>query len=298
MYRFLKEKVTFLYHQLKLFAFEKTIGRTLALRIIATITLALYKQTQNIATKKAIGNDFSPPCSYKTLVVNMHRYALIALLVLTRILYPNRSHAHLVKHTDATDIPVCLHKNAKSHKTMQGLAQWGHSGKGHYYGIKLHLASDLKRQLLAIRFSPANTHGTKTFLRLNKDLDGIFIADAEFLSQKPQYAFHREHRRLLFAQPRKNMKKLITAFHYHLYNTRMLIELNFRNLKLFFGLVTSLPRSINGYVANYVYSILAYALRQRSYVNTFSFINTEFFKTRASVGLFGMIPVSGLWRVS
>ena len=52
----------------------------------------------------------------------------------------------------------------------------------------------------------------------------------------------------------------LTAFQYHLYNTRMLIELNFRNLKMFYGLVTSLPRSINGYLANYFYSILAYAL--------------------------------------
>ena len=260
VYNALKEKVTFLYHKLNLFTYENTTGRKLSLSIIETITLALYKQTQNIQTKIALWKDFCPPCSYKTLVVNMNRYALLALLVLMRILRMNRSHAHLVKHTDSTDIPVCLNKNAKSHKTMSGLAQWGYSGKGHYYGIKLHLTSDLKRQLLAIRFSPANTHGTKIFLKLNKDLDGLFVADAEFISEKLQREFYRGHQRILFAQPRKNMKKLITAFQYHLYNTRMLIELNFRNLKLFFGLVTSLPRSVNGYVANYLYSILAYAL--------------------------------------
>ena len=34
----------------------------------------------------------------------------------------NRSDAHLVKHTDSTDIPVCLNKNAKHHRTMRGLA--------------------------------------------------------------------------------------------------------------------------------------------------------------------------------
>ena len=261
VYHFLKEKVTFLYHQLKLFTFEKTTGRKLALSLIETITLALYKQTQNIQTKIALWKDFHPSCSYKTMVVNMNRCALIALLILMRILRMNRSHAHLIKHTDSTDIPVCLNKNAKSHKTMYGLAQWGHSGKGHYYGIKLHLTSDLKRQLLAFRFSPGNTHGTKVFLKLNKDLDGIFVADAEYISATLQREFYQEHKRMLFAKPRKNMKKLITAFQYHLYNTRMLIELNFRNLKMFFGLITSLPRSANGYFANYFYAILAYALR-------------------------------------
>jgi DDE family transposase len=64
-----------------------------------------------------------------------------------------------------------------------GLAEWGHSGKGWFYGIKLHLTSNLKRKILAFSFSPGNTHGTKIFLKLNKDLDGIFVADAEFVSE-------------------------------------------------------------------------------------------------------------------
>ena len=56
------------------------------------------------------------------------------------------------------------------------------------------------------------------------------------------------------------MKKLITEFQYHLYNTRMLIELNFRSLKMFHNLITSLPRSIDGYLSNYTHSLLAYVL--------------------------------------
>lgn len=261
VYNELKEKVMFLYHKLKLFTQEKKTGRKLSLSVTETITLALYKQTQSIATKKAVWKDFAPPCSYKTFVVNVNRCALLALLVLMRILRFNQSQAHPIKHTDSTDIPVCLNKNANRHKIMQGLAQWGYSGKGWFYGLKLHLTSDLKREILSIRFSPGNTHGTRIFMKLNADLDGIFVADAEFISEKLQREFHQEHKRVLFAQPRKNMKKLITLFQYHLYNTRMLIELNFRNLKMFYGLLTSLPRSVNGYLANYFYSILAYALR-------------------------------------
>ncbi len=56
------------------------------------------------------------------------------------------------------------------------------------------------------------------------------------------------------------MKKVITDFQKRLYDTRMLIELNFRNLKMFYDLETSLPRSIDGYVGNYIYSLLAYVL--------------------------------------
>jgi len=57
------------------------------------------------------------------------------------------------------------------------------------------------------------------------------------------------------------MKKLATVFENLLYDTRMMVETNFRNLKLFLGLVSSLPRSVTGYLANYTYSILAMVLK-------------------------------------
>ncbi|MFH1233245.1 MAG: hypothetical protein V1649_01170 [Patescibacteria group bacterium] len=60
---------------------------------------------------------------------------------------------------------------------------------------------------------------------------------------------------------RIELRKIITVWQKKLYDTRMIIELQFRNLKMFYGLITSLPRSINGYFANYIYSILAYALK-------------------------------------
>lgn len=261
VYHEIKGKVKSLYHTLKLFKYENTTGRTLSLTLIETITLSLYKQTQSIATKKALWKDFNLSCSYKTLVVNMNRCALIAFVILMRILRENRSDSHWLKHTDSTDIPVCLNKNARNHKTMYGLAQWGHSGKGWFYGVKLHITTDLKRNLLSIAFSSGNGDERKLFLKLNKDLKGIFVADAGYTSEKLEKEFYRENERILFAKPRANMKKIITGFQKKLYDTRMLIELNFRSLKMFYGLATSLPRSINGYLGNYIYSILAYALR-------------------------------------
>lgn len=233
----------------------------MSLTLIETLTLSLYKQTQSIATKKALWKDFNLSCSYKTLVVNMNRCALIAFVILMRILRENRANSHWLKHTDSTDIPVCLNKNAKHHKTMYGLAEWGHSGKGWFYGLKLHITTDLKRNLLSIAFSPGNGDERKLFMKLNKDLCGIFVADAGYVSEELEKKFYRENERILFVKPRANMKKVITGFQKKLYDTRMIIELNFRSLKMFYGLATSLPRSGSGYLGNYIYSILAYALR-------------------------------------
>jgi len=263
VYQTLKNKVSFLCEKLKLSKYENTTGRKLKISIAEVITLALYKQTQGIPTKKSIWNDFRKilKCSYKTLVVNMNRRSLLALVILKTILGENRKESHLVKHTDSTDIPVCLNKNARYHRTMRGLSEWGYSGKGLYYGLKLHLTSDLNRKILSIAFAQGNVSDKAMFMKLNKDLKGIFIADAGYVSEKLEKEFYLEHQRILFVKPRKNMKKIITFFQKKLYDTRMIIEINFRNLKMLYNLITSFPRSINGYLANYIYSVLAYALR-------------------------------------
>ena len=123
------------------------------------------------------------------------------------------------------------------------------------------MTADLKRNLLAVRFSSGNTDERQLFRTMNKEILGIFIADAGFISKDLEREFYIENKRMLFAKPRANMKRLATTFQNRLYDTRMQIELNFRNLKMFYKLETSLPRSIDGYCGNYIYSLLAYVLR-------------------------------------
>ena len=260
LYDNLKQVVKFFYKQLRLDKFENNKGRKLAISITNSISLAIFKQSNNIATKKSIYEIFKPKCSYKTLVVNMNRFAHLALLVLVTILKINRRNSYVVKHTDSTDIPVCSNRKAKYHKTMKDLARWGYTGKGSFFGLKMHITTDLRRKLLAVRFTSGNVHDKEVFLKLNKDLLGLFVADAGYISKKLQRDFYIEGKRLLLAKPRKNMGKIMTKFQEFLYGTRMLIELNFRNLKMFYGLVTSLPRSVGGYLANYIYALLAYQI--------------------------------------
>lgn len=260
IYTNILQKVRYFYNQLQLKKLEKTTGRPLAIKMEELLTLALIKQKSGIETKKGLYETYEPPCSYKTLVVNLNRFALLALTILNAIMKWNQQHVHLIKHTDSTDIPVCLNKNATRHKTMSGLGEWGHSGKGFYYGLKLILTTDLNQKLLSFKIIKANTDDREVFLGLNKNLTGIFVADAGYMGEKLRKEFTNRFRFLLTAV-KKNMKKLATEWQHSLYNTRMKIEINFRNLKLFYKLATSHPRSIDGYLANYIYSILAYCLR-------------------------------------
>lgn len=260
IYNDIVTKVKFFFKQLKL-KINKSTGRPLTISPEDTIALSLFKQSQGIATKKAIWKIFGLACSYKTLAVNMNRFAVYALLILRSILRWNQTASHIIKHTDSTDIPVCLKKNGRRHRTMRGLAEWGYSAKGWFYGLKMSITTDIRRNLLAVTFASGNSDDRQIFRKLNKDLLGIFIADAGYISRGLEREFYIKNKRLLFAKPRANMRRLATEFQNRLYDTRMLIELNFRNLKMFYNLETSLPRSIDGYFGNYVHSLLAYVLR-------------------------------------
>lgn len=256
----LKETVTFLYTQLKLKTFEKATGRPRSLINQDVITLFLYKHTQGIPSKKQIYNDFKPTCTYKTFCESINRLLPVILRILLAIISLNGKNSHLIKYTDSTNIPVCLNKNAKYHKTMRGLATWGRGSKGFYYGLKLHVTTDFNGYLLAIRFTSANIDDRKPFMKLNKRLKGLFIADAGYISQKLASEFYIEGERMLMAKPKANMKKLATLLQHLLYNTRGRVEAIFNNTKKFRGLVSSLPRSIDGYLCNYICALLAEVL--------------------------------------
>ena len=58
VYQTLRDKVNFICEKLKLSKYDNTTGRKLKIGIPQIITLALYKQTQGIAAKKSIWNDF------------------------------------------------------------------------------------------------------------------------------------------------------------------------------------------------------------------------------------------------
>ncbi|HLD70773.1 MAG TPA: transposase [Negativicutes bacterium] len=262
LYNEILNVVSFFSKQLKFDTYENKLGRKLALKINEVIALAIFKQRNGKDTKKSLYETFhlKKKCSYKTLVVSLNRWAKLAATILFLIMKMNRKSSHIVKHIDSTDIPVCLFKNANAHGTMKGLAGFNRNAKGMYFGLKLHLCSDLKRKMLSLKFTSANVHDTKIVLPLCKDLEGIFVADAAYISKKLSQEFYQENKRILFAKPRVNMAKLMTEFQEKLYKTRMVIELNFRSLKMFYGLITSLPRSVDGYIANYIYSLLSYQI--------------------------------------
>lgn len=143
MFNRILDVVKSLSKHLKFDKFENKLGRKLALKIDEVISLALFKQRNGKETKKSLYETFNlqKRCSYKTLVVSLNRWAKLAMQMFLFMLKINRKNSHPIKHIDSTDVPVCLFKNANSHKTMKDFASFARSAKGTYFGLKMHLIS-------------------------------------------------------------------------------------------------------------------------------------------------------------
>jgi hypothetical protein len=237
-------------------------GRHLKIKNEDALALALYRHASTRVTKKSVWDDFKGTfrCSYKTLVASINRVAIWSMKILFLIMRLGKKYGHIVKCTDATDLPVCLKKNADSHCTMQGLAGFGHSAKGWYYGLKMTMTRDRLGNILGLRFTAPSANDRDIFRSINSDIFGAIVADAGYVSKKLERDMYIEGKRWVLIRPYKTMKKLCAKWQERLYRSRFQIEFDFRSMKMFHGLVTSLPRSVNGYLAHYLNSILSFVI--------------------------------------
>lgn len=238
---------------------QKT-GRPRIIQWIDAITFGVYQHLSTRATKKSVWSDFRKKirCAYSTFVTALNDAGELVLRILGSLMQSNRKVAHVVKYTDATDIPVCLNKNATTNRTMKdSAATWGYSGKGYYFGLKMTMTRDAEGRLLGLKFTGATANDRTIFRSINKSLGGIIVADAGYVDKDMEKEMSVPGR-VLIVKPYKNMKRVAAAWQTAVYNSRFQIEFDFRDLKLFHGLVSSLPRSLNGMIGNYLYALLSF----------------------------------------
>jgi IS5 family transposase len=141
---------------------------------------------------------------------------------------------------------------------MRRLASRKKSTMGWFYGLKLHLVSDLKGNILMIKFTTGRVDdrvALDKFLELLSN--SLIIADAGYVSKKLEKKAVKNNN-ILLTVVRNNMKKMTTHLHHCLLNLRPRVETIFSILKEKLGLVSSLPRSEMGYLAHYIHCIFGY----------------------------------------
>jgi hypothetical protein len=242
---------------------NRKVGRPAALSVSEIITILLFSNLtapQRLLKgiwKWAITNhndDFKLPC-YSKFVECCHRAIPHMGRLLKELLISDAS----LRFIDSTILPVCRRCRADGHKVAKGYADWGKNHQGWWYGFKLHAAIDEKGNLAAIWFTPANAADSQQIPKLVDDNTDIAVGDGGYNADVMRRHMWRDHKCFILAPPHpKQNKRLALNIEIDLLKAREKIECVFDYLKNNLNLVTSFPRSIKGYLLNYLRNLLGY----------------------------------------
>lgn len=158
-------------------------------------------------------------------------------------------------------LEVCRLVRADRHKVAKGVAAFGKNWQGWHYGFKLHAACDPQGRLAALLFTPANENDSQQIPHLVNDATKVAVGDGGYTASVMRRKMWREHGCFILAPPHPTQKKqLLANWQLTLLHARPKIEAVFDYLKEHLLLVTSFPRSVNGYAVHYVRTLLAYQL--------------------------------------
>jgi hypothetical protein len=164
-----------------------------------------------------------------------------------------------ISFIDSTSVAVCHVKRAKAHKTFKGLAGWGKSSVGWYFGFKLHLIINDLGELLAVSLTPGNTDDRKPVPEMTQDLVGKLFGDRGYISQALFESLFERGLELI-TKCRKNMKNaLMPLLDKILLRKRPIIETVNDQLKNLCQIEHSRHRSPFNFLVNLVSGLIAYA---------------------------------------
>lgn len=193
---------------------------------------------------------------YQNFVAHCHRL----LPVLTGLLRVTLSSTTSVRFVDSTMLPVCKLVRADRHKVARGVAAFGRNHQGWHYGFKLHAAIDHTGRLIAIYFTPANESDVLQLRKLVNNTTGIVVGDAGYTARVTRRHLWRDFRCLVISPPRPKQIWLMAGWQQVLLTLRQKIEAAFGRLKTKHALVTSFPRSVQGYALHYIRTLLGYQM--------------------------------------
>lgn len=198
--------------------------------------------------------------NYKNFMASVHKLVGYALVFLEAVRKYCKQGVRL-QFADSTSLPVCKIKREFSHKVARNLAAKSKNTMGWYYGFKLHLVCDVRGRILAWRITTATVDDRKGLGLVWEELTGLIVADAGYLGSNWQEAA-ADLGLTLMTGAKKVMKKLMGRWQHTLLKARQRVETVFSVLKFRLGMETSLPRSVMGFFAHYVWCLLAYQLRR------------------------------------
>ena len=146
------------------------------------------------------------------------------------------------------------------YQVAKKLAGVGKNWQGYWYGFKLHLAINGEGQISALAFTPADVYDGHVTEQLVRTETKIVVGDSHY-GDKIQRAKLKARGIMVVAPPHWRQKtRLMARWQQELLYKRAKIETTFDRLKEHLPLVSSFPRSVNGYLLHYVRILLGYQM--------------------------------------
>jgi len=159
---------------------------------------------------------------------------------------------------DSTMLPVCRLVRADRHRVAKAIAAFGRNWQGWHYGSKLHAACNARGQLAAVYFTSANENAVQQMPHPVNDQTNVAVGNGGYTAQVMRRKMWREYGCFVLSPPHPTQKKQILAgWQLTLLHAQPKIEAVFDYLKEHLLLVTSFPRSVNGYAVHYIRTLLA-----------------------------------------
>jgi hypothetical protein len=166
-----------------------------------------------------------------------------------------------IYYIDSSCLPVCHIRRSKRHKTFDAVAEYGHTSVGWFLGLKLHIVTNDRGELMAFKITKGNRHDSKEAVPLLKSFKGLAFGDKGYLGKKIFEELLAGGLKLITRQ-RRNMKtkSVISRYERQLLNKRGIIETVIGHLKHCYQVWHTRHRSIINALTHLVAALAAYAI--------------------------------------
>jgi len=178
-----------------------------------------------------------------------------------------RNHCTGISYVDSAKLIACHPKRAHQHKVMKGLAEWGKTSVGWFYGIKYHLVISHLGEILnfAVTSGSTSDNNLEVLKSLTENISGKLFGDKGYLiNKKKRETIERGGELKLITKVRKNMKKPILAADDSCWlNKRGVVESAINIQKEILGIEHTRHRSPWNALTHLVAGLVAYDFRER-----------------------------------
>ena len=189
--------------------------------------------------------------------ITLMKQAIFPMTLFTQLRSGKRTGIYYI---DSSCLPVCHLKRSKRHSTFECIAQYGKTSVGWFFGLKLHIVTNDRGELMAFKITKGNRSDSQETATLLCDLEGLAFGDKGYIGKKLFETLFSKGLKLI-TRKRKNMKKIpLSDYEQQLLNQRGIIETVIGHLKHHYQVWHTRHRSMLNAMTHLVSALAAYAI--------------------------------------